>query len=406
MKHAILILAHKDFAQLIHLVEYFQRDCFVFIHLDKKFPVSDQERAELYSYLQVKGVYAEYSVHWGGFCILRSEIFLLEKALSACDADYFHLISGQDYPIRPLDTFLEFWEKNAGKDFLQYVHLPHPKWDRNTFSRFQYYYPYDYFNDSKYSKTLRKITDFQKKHGIKRRIPDPFDHLYGNSQWFSLTRGSVATLVDYTRKKPRLYRRMWMTFAPEESYISTVLVNLLGHENIVSYNKRFIRWKYENGNSPANLGLEHFRYLVESDSLFARKFELPCSNGLMQLVDKYLITADEDITYLPTGGWNYDGFLKYPFHYAFVQAVKRLCCDLNIATVVDVGCGAGIHVAELFHLEIDIVGFDANPHVGTLSQYLLPESERSRCWQADVVAYLYPTVRSGDMQGCFELYSR
>lgn len=36
MKHAILILAHKNVPQLCRLVKYFDRDCEVFIHIDKK----------------------------------------------------------------------------------------------------------------------------------------------------------------------------------------------------------------------------------------------------------------------------------------------------------------------------------------------------------------------------------
>lgn len=36
MKHAILIMAHKHFDHLKHLIEYFNRDCFVFVHVDKR----------------------------------------------------------------------------------------------------------------------------------------------------------------------------------------------------------------------------------------------------------------------------------------------------------------------------------------------------------------------------------
>ena len=36
MKHAILIMVHKHFDHLKHLIEYFNRDCFVFVHVDKR----------------------------------------------------------------------------------------------------------------------------------------------------------------------------------------------------------------------------------------------------------------------------------------------------------------------------------------------------------------------------------
>ncbi len=36
MKHAILIMAHKNIGQLCHLVKYFEQDCDVFLHIDQK----------------------------------------------------------------------------------------------------------------------------------------------------------------------------------------------------------------------------------------------------------------------------------------------------------------------------------------------------------------------------------
>jgi len=93
---------------------------------------------------------------------------------------------------------------------------------------------------------------------------------------------------------------MWMTFAPEECYVATVLVNLMDKEDIVPWNHRFIRWKHENGNRPANLGCEHFRYLLEDEYLFARKIEQPCSTVLLDRIDRYLL-QDREIGLTKTG---------------------------------------------------------------------------------------------------------
>lgn len=56
----------------------------------------------------------------------------------------------------------------------------------------------------------------QRDKGAKRPIPDAFDHLYGGSQWFSITRKAAEALLDYTDQQLKLYGQMWMTFAPEE----------------------------------------------------------------------------------------------------------------------------------------------------------------------------------------------
>lgn len=110
----------------------------------QKQPVTREEEEKLRSYKQVKAVSREYDVNWGGTSVLESEMHLLRMAVQRSDADYFHLISGQDYPTRPLDYFLEFFNRNAGKEYIGYLHLPHPNWEDNTFRRLQYYYPYDY----------------------------------------------------------------------------------------------------------------------------------------------------------------------------------------------------------------------------------------------------------------------
>lgn len=144
MRHAIIILAHKNIKQVVRLVKYFEHNCYVIVHIDKKQIVDTECLAELKYLPQVVSVSRQYDVNWGGFSVLECELGMLRQAVDQTNADFFHLISGQDYPVRSLDFFLDFFKKNRDKDYLQYTHLPHPCWENNTFRRFQYYYPYDY----------------------------------------------------------------------------------------------------------------------------------------------------------------------------------------------------------------------------------------------------------------------
>lgn len=384
MKHAILIMAHKEFEHLYHLIEYFDKNCYVFIHIDTKSEFTDKEMEKLKALAQVKAVYRKFSIHWGGFSILRCEMFMLRDAMSQCDAEYFHPISGQDYPVCPLGQFLDFFEKNKGVNFIQYVHLPHPRWERNTFTRFRYFYIYDWIKNGKKSYQLvKKLIDFQRKYSIKRRIPDFFNHLYGNSQWFSINRKAVTDLTEYTDKHPALYRRMWMTFAPEESYIATVLVNLTNGKGIVPNNYRFIRWKYENGSSPANLCIKHFRLLTERQYLFARKFETPHKDELIKAIDRYLIYGQQEIQIMHNGGWKYNGFRKYKYEEQFTNAVMHINKYAVIESVLDMGCGSGAYVAALRECGLATAGYDANPYTEELSKHLLKEDDVP-CGQADL----------------------
>lgn len=382
-----MILAHKNIGQLCRLVEYFDRNCEIFIHIDRKQCVKSEDKEKLLDYKQVKLVTDEYEVYWGGTSVLESEMYLLRMSVQQSDADYFHLISGQDYPTRPLSYFLDFFNRNAGKEYISYMHLPHPYWESNTFRRLQYYFPYDCAGGKDNPRQwVREQVRLQRNRGVKRPIPNEFDHLYGSSQWFSITRNAAITLLDYTDRSPSFYNRMWMTFAPEECYVATVLLNLLGKDNIVSWNQRFIRWKYENGNRPANLGCEHFRYLLENECLIARKIELPCSNTLLGWIDWYL-HSDREIELKPTGGWIYDGFMQHRYDRKFADFVAKMWCDVSARTGLDMGCGAGIYVAQWRSRGLSFAGYDANPYTKELSAMLLPDGD-TPCGVADLTEEL------------------
>ena len=90
MKHAILILAHKNIGLLCRLAGYFEKDCDVFIHIDKKQPVTREEEEKLRSYKQVKAV-LKYVMHASVFremCILwlliKRKSTFLTRALLKC----------------------------------------------------------------------------------------------------------------------------------------------------------------------------------------------------------------------------------------------------------------------------------------------------------------------------------
>lgn len=175
-----------------------------------------------------------------------------------------------------------------------------------------------------------------------------------------------------------------MTFAPEESYVATVLVNLTEKGKVIGSNYRYIRWKNENGNRPANLGPEHFYYLLEQDYLFARKFEYPVSEPLLHLIDTYLL-KDSDLVVMQNGGWKYNGYLKYQYNAQFKDFIIRFCMDVCVQTAVDIGCGSGYYVSSWRRAGLHFDGYDANPYTPLLSTHLL-ESGESPCNTADLIS--------------------
>lgn len=382
LRHAVLILAHKNMEHICRLVSFFKERCDVFVHLDRKSSFTPQEIERLTAFPQVRGVYRKYAVHWGGFSILKCELFLLKEAMEKSDAAYFHLLSGQDYPIRPLSDMLDFFEENRGTEFMSFTHLPSLNWEHCTFDRLTYFYFFDWLErGGKAFDFTRKSILFQRRWGIRRPVPLHFDHIYGGSQWFSITREAVGELLRYTRKHPRLYRRLRFSFAPDETYVTTVLVNRMPHEKIQNRNLRFIRWRNENGSSPANLSMEHLYHLLRSRAFFARKFDT-CSKQLLDLIDQRLLPS-ASVTVSSTGGWRCDGFAPYRPDPDLAKSLLRFCRAECIDEALEMGCGTGLNVATLRLGGIAAAGYDANPHTPELSALLLPKGD-DPCGIADL----------------------
>lgn len=215
MRHAIMIMAHTNWPHLYKLVEYFKVKCDVFIHIDAKCGIDSEIINNLYAFSQVKLVNTAYEVNWGGTSVLESELALLKYAFENSNCGYFHLLSGQDYPVKPLDYFLDYFKENKGKEYIHYVNIPNPNWENNTFARFQFFFPYDWAQDKPNPRLwVREQVNTQRLKGIKRPVPDDFTTLYGSSQWFSISRNAVNILLSYTASNSSFLNKLWMTFAP------------------------------------------------------------------------------------------------------------------------------------------------------------------------------------------------
>lgn len=292
MRHAILILAHKNLEQLFPLAEYFATDCLVYIHIDKKCVLNEDGVSQLKSLPWVRLLDERFNIHWGGFSMLEAELRLFDIMLKECQTEYIHLISGQDYPIKPLHVFLQFFSSNYGLSFLEYKPYPQKIQDYSIYSHGEYFLPYDMV-DGRTTLGIRKVNkwvEHQKHCGFRRQYKNPFTARYKGSQWFSVTRKVIQLLLDFTRNDISFYNSMKYTFAPEEIYIPTVLVNLAGN-SIENNNLRYIRWNWENGSNPSNLGIDHLDDIKESDAFFARKMEPPYCTPLIQAINLNLITA-------------------------------------------------------------------------------------------------------------------
>lgn len=381
-----MIIAHKNYEHLVRLINYFEGKCDIFIHIDKKAQFSDEEINLLKSLNGVCGVYRKYHLSWGGFSILKTEIYLLKQVIKNGTYGFYHLISGQDYPLKPLKDFLSFFENTKTKGYLNCNHLPHPGTDDNTFHRLQFVYLMDWINfkTEKGRKLIYSIVDWQKKLGFKRSIPNQLWHFYCGSAWFSIDDDLVRYLLDYTERKSSLYRRMKFTFVPEEIYVSSVLLNSPYESNISRFdNCRHILWdKKKDIDSPQNAEMRNLKEFVACPTLFfARKFDNPNSNEIMDVLDKYSIYASCD-NQNENGVYQGINYNRYLYDCGLKDVLVNFCKKMSVKTVVDFGCGPGWYVAYLRRALVDAAGFDANASTPELTGYINNGSKC--CFVADL----------------------
>lgn len=282
MKQAVLITVYKDPEQVCRLIDFFDENFNIYIHIDKK---STFDPTYFYKYKNVQAI-QKYKINWGGVNHLYAIIDLCSTALGNEENDYFHMITGQDFPIMSLHNFKEM---DIKKNYMEQLPIPNPNWpDQQGIGRIKDFNLYDVLNAKKKSQlilllAIKKILSSLK---IQRSYSDDFPRLYGGSTYWSLNRDLVEYVVHYTRNHPKFLKRFSHTFCAEEFYFPTILLNSKYADTIINDNARFIDWsgKYP----PQILTEKHFDEIQKSGKFFARKIESGKSDGLIVYITKKL----------------------------------------------------------------------------------------------------------------------
>ena len=103
MKHAFLIMAHNNLEilqTLVSMLDDERND--IFLHIDLK---SNMLANHPMSTSKARLFVLEHrvDVRWGNLSQIRTEYALLEEALKHGSYEYYHILSGQDLPIKTQD---------------------------------------------------------------------------------------------------------------------------------------------------------------------------------------------------------------------------------------------------------------------------------------------------------------
>jgi hypothetical protein len=288
LKHAILITAYKDFSALENLVEKFDQNFNIYIHIDNKSSISKTRLTSIINNANVKCVEQTYRVNWGGVNHLKACLLLSEIALGDSDNQYFHLITGEDCVLQNSTFFDKVVTNNSNQscDYLDYFKIPSTNWDQGGLDRLEYYNFFDVFNAKSTLglKCIRVIQKIQRIVKFKRSM-NWTTQLYGGSTYWTLSRDTLQYVINFTYKNPQFLKRFSHTFCAEEIYFQTILLNSEYAAKINADNLRFVDWQSGKGGFPAYLDESDYDAIISSNKLFARKIT---SDKLKELIDLYV----------------------------------------------------------------------------------------------------------------------
>jgi hypothetical protein len=265
-------------------------------------------------------------VTWGDFSIVDMNLRAFRWSLEHIDFDWMVLLSGQDYPIRPLAELEEILGTSEVDGFLE---QPVPVEDRPPHhgrgrieydSFFRYHYRY---REVPLAGSGRAIPRWVRRalaraggwlrprvqRGVfvhpmpsgaprvgVRRIRTPFGptfRCFKSSQWFTLSRRSIELLAEFADAHPDVVAFYRGTVIPDESLFQSILLNHPGWrfhpDNMVFY-----RWSRQGAGSPDVLTMADLEEVVASRKRFARKVDHRVDPDLLDALDGRLHLPPRD----------------------------------------------------------------------------------------------------------------
>ena len=279
MKLAYLILAHHNpqlLQRLVNVLSHTEVD--IYIQVDLK--TSIEPFLQIGQTPNVYFVDKRVKVYWGAYSQVQAILNGLEHIInSGRTYSYVNLISGQDYPLQPVEKILEFFKSNPDKAFIEYYSIQ-DTW-KEAIPRIRQYHLTDFHFPGRFfiQKLMNKILPARKL---------PFDMIpVGRSTWFTITPVHIRYILNFLKDNPSVRRYFRLVWGVDELIFQTLLYNSPYREQMVNDHLRYIDWS-AGGVNPKTFSMDDEQMLLKSDRLFARKFTGP-DNTLLDSIDKKIL---------------------------------------------------------------------------------------------------------------------
>lgn len=286
MKLAFVVLAHDRPELLARLLAALRHPSTrAYLHLDRRVPLDPFARALEAAETGEVAMLPRHATSWASPELVAAALEGLRRGV-ADGCDYFLLLSGRDFPLRPVEEILAFAEGAGSRSYLEHFPLPDPRWrlggrDRTDFytytvrGRRETCVPRG--EDTSYlNRRGRLLNRLLRLRGLgkpARRFP-AYARAHGGSQWWNLSRVAVEHVLAFLDEHPDYRRYHEHTLAPDEIFFQSILVgtDFAERAEVVDDSLRFMRWHPEESH-PRVLDSGDLPAMLASGALFARKFD-------------------------------------------------------------------------------------------------------------------------------------
>ncbi len=288
MRIAFLLVVHKNFAQFQRLFRlvYDPADYYL-VHVDRKSPPDFHAAVrELVAGKPNVRMLESTNIVWGGWSLVALFLRAIHEFLHwADDWSHFTALSGQDFPLQPVDRFREFLAQNPGRNYVDALDMERD-WPAGMV-RVRFYW--------------FKIPGLPVRRPVRipfiRRRFLPGARAYQGSQWVTLSRPFCEFVDSSPEVEP--YRRFFRTTGvPDEVFFQTLLIHSPFADTRVDDHLRYIIWT--GGSSPKTLVSADVPTMLASGKFFGRKFEPGVDARVMDELEAHIARAAAPVESPPT----------------------------------------------------------------------------------------------------------
>ena len=264
MRVGYIITAHTLPDHLVRLVRRLDSEnAHFFIHLDLSAAGEVVQTAQggLAELPNVRFL-ARRKCSWASFSLVEAALDGVKSLLEAPEEiGYGVLLTGQDYPLKTAAEIESALEQAGDRSFMGY--WPSAGRYLNRVQRWNWH-----------GEILGRRVRLPNRAiplTVRRSLPAGLEPFTGSAHW-CLSRACLELVRDLESSSPETIEFFHHAAVPDETFFQTVLLNSPLAGTIVNDDLRYIDWS-GGGNSPRVLTSRDLNRLLESQDLFARKFD-------------------------------------------------------------------------------------------------------------------------------------